>query len=349
MRVTQLQLDLGESLKLDTHIFINKKAWTKFTDSELEHYIEDVYNYYRDKGFPYYDLTTKEIKTAFNLLSALDSSTLLLEDNKLKQIMTGLNLANHYMPHLYHVKSKKYRSPIDCFNNDTLFRKAIRNVINISDVMSDATIRGAISFTHGTQKVSNFKPSIAKYIYDHYGNNGHVLDYSSGFGGRLLGAMTSNNIRSYTGTDPQKDTYNGLLAMVKDLDAKPHIILHNTPFEDLHLENNFYDLSFSSPPYFNTEEYSYDDTQSFIRHNTATAWRDNWLKVIIEKNYNAIKKGGYFIINVANVRSYKTLEDDAIALSQAAGFTYIKTYKMLLSSLMGSGFKHEPMFVFKKL
>lgn len=350
MIVTQLQLNLGEELRLDSHIFVNKKAWDKYTDIQLDNYIIDVFNYYRKKGFPYFDLNQKEIIKIFNHMCTVDTSTLLLEDNKLKQHLFGLNLVNYYMPHMWDVKCNKFTSPMDCFNNDKMLMRAISKVIQLSDHMSDATMRGALSWTTGTHRVSNFKPSIAKYIYDHYGNNGHALDYSSGFGGRLFGAMTSDNLNSYTGTDPSTKTFNGLLEMVNDLDSKPTIILHNKPFEDLDLEDNFYDLSFSSPPYFNTEEYSYEENQSFMRYNTAELWRDNFLKVVIEKNYKAIKKGGHFIINVANVKNYETLEDDTVKLSKEAGFEYIKTYKMALSSLMSkdSGFKYEPIFVFKK-
>ena len=66
--------------------------------------------------------------------------------------------------------------------------KAIRKRIKLDDNMSDMGMRKTFSWVSGTQKVSNFRPTIAKYIYDNYSNNGNVLDYSAGYGGRLIGA-----------------------------------------------------------------------------------------------------------------------------------------------------------------
>ena len=114
------------------------------------------------------------------------------------------------------------------------------------------------------------------------------------------------------------------------------------------MKENHYDLSFSSPPYFNTEEYDYEETQSFVRYPQQEVWRDNFLKVVIENNYKALKDNGYFVINVANVKTYPELENDVLELSKQAGFTYVKTYKMALSKLMGGGYKYEPIFVFQK-
>jgi hypothetical protein len=331
-------------------LFINHKVWESYTESELEDYTNNVFEYYKCNGFPYFELTETQIKSVYSKMKELDTSTLLQPDNKLKQIMIGLNLVNYYMPHMWSVKCNKFSSPMETFTNDEMLMKAVKKRINLGDNMSDAGMRKSLSWTHGTHRVSNFRPSIAKYFYENYSNNGDVLDFSSGFGGRLLGAMVSN-IKSYTGTDPSTKTFKGLEKMVEELslDTTPEIILYNKPFEDLDLDLDLeYDLAFSSPPYFNTEEYSYEDTQSFIRYNSVESWRDNFLKVIIDKNYKLIKKGGYFIINVANVSNYKDLEKDTMELALLCGFKYIKTYKMSLSSLMKGGFKYEPIFVFQK-
>ena len=41
-------------------IFINNKVWNTFTPEEMENYKEEVFRYYREKGFPYFDLTQEE-------------------------------------------------------------------------------------------------------------------------------------------------------------------------------------------------------------------------------------------------------------------------------------------------
>jgi hypothetical protein len=330
---------------LKNKLFINEKIWNEFSDIEMDNYVQEVFDFYKKNGFPYFDLDKSQQQKVFDKMVLFDTNTLILEDNKLKQVMHGLNLVNYYMPHMWHTKSHSFRAPIECFNNDELLMKAIRKRTKMGSNMSDAGMRKSLSWTHGTHRVSNFRPTIAKYIYDNYSGDGNVLDFSSGYGGRLLGAMTSKRVKKYTGVDPCKETYTQLLELAKM--GNKYVELHNEPFEDVKL-NEKYDLSFSSPPYFNTEEYDYDKTQSFIRYDTKDKWRDNFLKVIIEKNYNLIKDNGYFIINAASVKTYPELADDVLKISKDVGFKLIKEYKMALSSLMKSGFKYEPIFVFKK-
>jgi len=133
------------------------------------------------------------------------------------------------------------------------------------------------------------------------------------------------------------------------------IILYNKPFEEFEAglddfgDQIKFDLSFSSPPYFNTEEYSYEETQSFVRYNTSDKWREGFLRPLIEKNFNIIKDDGYFIINIANVKTYKNLEEDTLKIAKESGFILVETLKMALSKMMNSGYKFEPVFVFKKV
>lgn len=217
--------------------------------------------------------------------------------------------------------------------------------IQLGDNMSDSGIRKTLSFISGSHKVSNFRPTIAKWVYDNFSGDGKVLDYSAGYGGRLLGAISSDKVISYTGVDPCLNTYNGLCEIKKV--SNKDIYLYNEAFEDVIL-NETYDLSFSSPPYYNTEEYDYSDKQSFIRYKTKDDWKNNFLTKIIEKNFELLKQNGIFIINIANVKNYKTLEEDTISICIKTGFTLVHTYKMSLSSLMKGGFKYEPIFIFKK-
>jgi len=335
--------------KITNPLFINKKIWNNFSEDEMINYKSNLYSYYRTYGFPFFELTENDLIKFNNKLKDFDTEQIRLDDNVLKQYMLGLNVVNYFMPHMFSVKSHGFISPMDCFNDDRLFKMAIDKRIKYGDNISDAGMRKVLSWTHGTQKVSNFRPTIAKFIYDNYSGDGNVLDFSSGFGGRLFGAMSSKEVKCYTGVDPCEETFNRLVNIQDTLEHTIDINLINQPFEETDLKHGTYDLAFSSPPYFNTEEYSYESTQSFINHDTKDLWRDNFLEVLIKKCYSYIKPDGHFIINIANVRTYKDLEDDTIRLCEENGFKFIKTYKMTLSSLMSNGFKYEPIFVFKKL
>ena len=332
-------------------LFINEKIWKEFTDEELDENKKKIFDFYRQHGFPYFDMTDEECSKVFDNLLNFDSDRVLIEDNKLKQIVNGLNLVNNFMPHIFEVKCHNFISPLTCFNNDLLLKKAIEKRIKYGGNMSHAGMRKTLSWTHGTHRVSNFRPTIAKYIYDNYSGDGRVLDFSSGFGGRLFGAFVSQKVKTYVGTDPSTKTYEGLIKIKDYLQTKieKEVILHNQPFEDLELEDNSFDLAFSSPPYFNTEEYSYEDTQSFIKYDTKEKWRDGFLKPLVSNVHRYLKTDGYFLMNIANVRTYENLESDFLEIANEQGFKLIKTYKIQFGKIMADGFKYEPIFVFKKV
>jgi hypothetical protein len=333
---------------MNNKIFINCKIWENYSKDELNIFVNDIFDYYRKNGFPYFKLSENEIEKEISKLKKYDTSSILESEDKLKQVMLGLNLVNFFMPHMWETKCHSFTTPMDAFLNDDMFLKAINKRLKLGTNMSDAGMRKTLSWVSGTHRVSNFRPTIAKWVYDNFSGDGNVLDFSSGYGGRLFGALSSDKVKSYTGADPCSKTYNSLLSLNNRVNTDKKVIIYNKPFEDLELENDIYDLSFSSPPYFNTEEYSYEDTQSFIRYKTKEEWRNKFLKVLIEKNYKVLKNDANFLINIANVKTYSELEEDTIKIAQETGFKLIKIYKMSLSSLMSKGFKYEPIFWFKK-
>ena len=60
-------------------------------------------------------------------------------------------------------------------------------------------------------------------------------------------------------------------------------------------------LILTSPPYFNVERYSYDDTQSWVRYKTIDEWNKNFLQKTLKKIWNSIKSGGYLLVNISDV------------------------------------------------
>ncbi len=70
----------------------------------------------------------------------------------------------------------------------------------------------------------------------------------------------------YEACEPCKKTYDGLLKLgsfLKNFDTGFDYKIHNIPFEDFNT-NEKYDLSFTSPPYYDTEHYDNTETQSRI-------------------------------------------------------------------------------------
>ncbi len=53
------------------------------------------------------------------------------------------------------------------------------------------------------------------------------------------------------------------------------------------------------------------------------------------------------MLNIANVKKYQELEQDALLVASQEGFILHDTIKLRLSSMKG-GFKYEPIYIFKK-
>ena len=78
------------------------------------------------------------------------------------------------------------------------------------------------------------------------------------------------------------------------------------------------------------------------------AWLDGFLRPMVAHTYDALHDGGTFLLNIANVATARTLEDDALAIAKECGFTHGDTLQLILSSVAGKGIKTEPIFVLTK-
>lgn len=124
-----------------------------------------------------------------------------------------------------------------------------------------------------------------------------------------------------------------------------------------------FDLSFTSPPYFNLEKYSEDSCQSTRNYDNYSLWLTNFVQPTIENTYKYLKIGGYAMINIKNLTrdGKQPLYDDWFRIfSNQTGFQFVETFEMNIQSkknyIMNTnytpdkykGFK-EPIMVFKKI
>ena len=54
------------------------------------------------------------------------------------------------------------------------------------------------------------------------------------------------------------------------------------------------------------------------------------------------------LINIANTPKYQFIEKETVRISKELGFVQEDTVQLTLSSVMGAGYKYEPIFVFRK-
>jgi hypothetical protein len=170
---------------------LSKKEWEHLSNAELDLLALEIFNFYRDEGFPFYDLSYDEKELEFNKLHnyySFKSFSLIDDDDVIKiSRQHGLALAWSYFPHAWDVKVGKSDTPMDIFYDDKLFLAAIKKRLKRGSYFSDAGIRKALRTYSDGQSVSNFSPTAAAAIYSRYlsGNNNVVWDMSGGFGVRM--------------------------------------------------------------------------------------------------------------------------------------------------------------------
>ena len=154
---------------------------------------------------------------------------------------------------------------------------------------------------------SQFKPNVAKVLYDKLESKS-ILDFSAGWGDRLAGFYASETGESYIGIDPRKENH-PIYEEQKQFYEKHRTMFEvpkksmfvEYPAEDFEYQKNMYDTVFTSPPYFSVERYSYDDTQSWVRYKDIDTWNTQFLQKTLEKIWPSIKRGGYLLVNIADV------------------------------------------------
>ena len=344
-------------------------------EEELNSNIDMIYEYWKKRGFPYYATDKQYREAQFKTLQSTDFKGLLTQDKVIKPNQTGLSLAWSYMPHSFGIRCGKMRTPMEIYENEEHFKKGIKKLLTgsffgkqsvdtlmpiasnldgeITEISpeskhkSESVMRSLLRRYTGTQCVSNFRPTAAACLYSHFAHPGAMVwDMSMGYGGRILGAIISDI--NYIGTDPAELTFKGLKEIKKDFGRENrHYFLNKCGSETFVPKEDTLDFAFTSPPYFNWEQYGDEAGQSFNQYSGNEEWNNGFLRTTIQNAYIGLKKGKYMGLNVANIKSHKTFEDDTVRIAVEEGFTHTDTYKLQLSS-QESGAKYEPVFIFQK-
>ena len=158
------------------------------------------------------------------------------------------------------------------------------------------------AFRLGTYIATQFKPVVAKAIYD-ITNAKTVLDTSCGWGDRLAGFFASD-AEEYYGCDPNPNTYQRYQEQISSYNkllSKPKkVTIWRCGAEDLPYHKlPQIDCAFTSPPYFSTEEYNkggeHEEDQSWAKCNEYDKWRDDFYLPVAEKTMNVSK---FMFVNI---------------------------------------------------
>ena len=202
------------------------------------------------------------------------------------------------------------------------------------------------------QTPTNFPIKTMDQLLAKYNINNNFYDYSCGWGARLTSAL--KNKVNYFGTDPNYELVDRLYNLTEQwrntITTNTKVDIRAVGSENFQPDwENKIGLAFSSPPYFNLEDYKIGN-QSYKEGITYQEWLDNYIIPTLENINKYLVNDGYFIINIKNIKGYN-LEKDIVDLSNKY-FDYIETLTLKniqritpQKELMDNS---EKIFVFKK-
>jgi len=194
-----------------------------------------------------------------------------------------------------------------------------------------------------TYLASQFKPAVAKAFYEFFRAK-DVLDFSSGWGDRLVGFHASN-ARSYTGIDPNSKMHPHYKAITRYCNTGKDVRLFCSPAEDTDLSGVEVDFIFTSPPYFNIEKYSTEGTQSWQRYKTSDAWTEGFLKPTLTNVWGALKEGGRIAVNIADKKGVDICSP-MFSHMESLGGTYEGVLGYKMNKRPDSEGKHDSDYIF---
>jgi hypothetical protein len=308
----------------------------------LRNYIPEII----DKPFSYKYIVWKTLDI-YNVIK--------FQNNKYISIKTKKNdyekidkLVDYFneQPRMSACRRDKLYSPIDIWNKKPEFLDNwIQNQTKNHKLITIVGLREQI-WKMGLE-CNAFKASLAISIYKFF-NAKRVLDFSSGWGDRLLGAM-AYQVERYLGYDPNpnlQNGYNEMISLFSETPTRYEII--SEPFEKSIIHETF-DLIFTSPPYFDFETYVSSDqiiskNQSIINYPKFNDWMIYFLFTSLHKCWQQLIMNGNMVIHLSDV--YKTNYVEAMILFVVG---WCKNARMDGSiASIGDCAKPRPLWIFHK-
>lgn len=349
--------------------YSDKEEFRKLPEQEQKEIIKEYMEFYRDKNiFPITYFNDKGIEKEINRCMNFEAK--IKEGNIVNTgAGVGTKLCNYLFPNLFEVESlqniyklKGGESAIKRFNTEKFLTRALTFALRSCNGGATPTNVFAGLRMCGVMP-SNFRPMNAQAIYEKYcPKNGIIYDFAGGFGGRMLGALTSKNNYKYFCVEPCEETYNNLITLGNHIERvtnrKNIFKVYKKGSEEYKTPiGNYIDFAFSSPPYFNLEIYSNEESQSYNKYDTLDSWLENYVKKTIENIYYMLKPNCYYAVNIADFEINKNLKcnfvDEWLRISEECGFEYVEQLHLKLPKRTGNGDRYksdrkEGIFVFKK-
>jgi hypothetical protein len=357
-------------------IFVDENDWYDIVDNYSQEFIikqlSDAIELF-EISLPYRNILLGDVQNEYEAL--LNKEDLLCEGkwiNKFEYLYPyidkyiGISNVGNAASDYFHQEERwkcdatGYPSPAKTWENErfrlTLFKALFS--LKVKEI-NPQVFRNIISLRKYI--AAQFRPSAAKAIYDYFQAE-TVLDFSMGWGDRILGAHASKYVKKYIGIDPNINLLNGYSKQIKyynSIGTPMEFSLYPECAEDptLYIPDKV-DLVFTSPPYFDKEKYDQSEKQSYVKYKAFDSWMNDFLCKAIELRTQNLKKGGHLVINISDIYTRHKLFKICDRMNDYIGstnkFTYIGAIGLRMPKRPMSissdtvGVFAEPIWIWKK-
>lgn len=173
-----------------------------------------------------------------------------------------------------------------------------------------------------------------------------VFDPFSGWGDRLTGCAALGV--QYIGVDANVNLVNGyseMLELFREF-GYDKAQMNCMPIEEYNHVGESCDMVITSPPFFNKEEYTNDETQSNIKYPTLSKWI-LFMKNTFKKCFEIVKPGGYVCIYMSDAGMKHKYVNELLNYVKSLKYMTNGKYQIIkLNNLAGFGW---PMYVWQKI
>lgn len=302
--------------------FLNvRNSLRDLTDEEFEILVPQLAKEMEDVSF-YSEYSDIELKTDWMKLINWNAKVTSISSTQ----RLGMKLCEHFFPNFYDIEDKKGNSFKSLWTAKNLERVLRWNRKSHSTPYLSEIKRG-IYFNFGLPKSTMYRPQMAKMVVANLGGV-NVFDPCAGWGGRMLGSIAAGAY-SYIAFEPNTETYENLLRLVDFLNLRDKVRIYKD--SALNMKNygiKNIDVVLTSPPYFDLEVYSHEDTQSINGCSSYKMWVEKFLEPLVSGTIETLKPNGWSCWNVHNVGKMKMIDDIAHIHNQ---FSSKKTFSVTSS------------------
>lgn len=353
-RENKKMIDYKKIIKIDGRE-MSRNFIAKLNLEERLGLVEPIFKYFRELGWMLPEMDERKFLNSYDKLKYKHV------DVEWEDYYNNSSLATDICQYFcresyFSTKERGGLSLKEVFMSDELLVKVIKNRLGLSwydsEPKSTFNLTPKMVMYQGPRsmrlvsQITMFKPFIAKIIFSKFSNkNDVVYDFSAGFGGRFLGAVSCG--RKYIGVDPL--TCDEVNAMGDFLGVSPVSsdgIVYNDCSENFNYGENTIDMAFSSPPYYDQEYYS-DSIRQAYNSGEDYFYNVYWLNTV-DNVYKMLKKDKVMAVNLRK-GDQRMLDVVTDKFGKCVDIFRLRTVRSHLNKTgKDNAQKYEPVFIFKK-